>query len=541
MVIGVRTKSKQVWQGAVVLTIAAIISKLLSAAYRVPYQNLAGDIGYYIYQQVYPIYGIAFALSTYGFPVILSRLLAERYEEDDLKGIKRILIIASCFLLLIGTVSFSLLYFGANFIANFMGDSELVLLLKIIAFSFLLLPFISLLRGYFQGQNNMRPTAISQIVEQTVRTATIILITYLFITKGYDVYQTGAGAVFGSLLSGISAIFILVAFLFRQSRSKRFKKGAASSNIKASMIIKILIRDGITICITGMLLMLFQLVDALSLFSLLSASGMTDIDAKSAKGIYDRGQPLIQLGTVVATSLSLSLVPLISSARIRNDFLFIQEKIHLALRVSVVVGVGAAVGLALVMESTNIMLFENNLGTNVLIVLSFSIFFTSIILTISSILQGLGHPILPAIAVFLGVVLKWGLNDLLIPMFHTMGAAVASLIAYLIMVIVLYVFLKTKITVVLMRTHLIRKIPFAILSMMISLTLFFYVTEYMFIDFESSRLFSAIKAIMGVLFGGIVYLIMIVRGNIFTEEELLLIPFGEKLVIFLRKKAGDEK
>lgn len=524
-----------IWQGALILTIAGIITKILSAVYRIPYQNLAGDIGFYIYQQVYPFYGIALMLSTYTFPMIVSKLLAERYEIDDQEGVRKVLLTSFLFFLIFGLFGFCSLYFGAYQLASFMGDVKLAPLLKIISFCFLLLPLISILRGYFQGQNNMKPTAISQVIEQFVRVITIILSTFLLLSNGYTVYTAASGAVFGSITGGFCAIFVLVAYWWMSQRKKR-KSHKVYSNIQMRSILKTLLIEGMMICISGMLLILMQLVDSLSLYSMLVQSGMDDTQAKIAKGVYDRGQPLIQLGTVVATSLSLSLVPLISSAKVRGDLLFIQEKIHLALRVSMVVGVGASLGLACIMRPTNMMLFEDSQGTMILIVLAFSILFTTFILTISSILQGLGFMGVPAIIVLGGMMIKWGLNVLFIPIFHEMGAAVASIVAYGCMAVLLTFYLKTKQSIHIPFYSVISKIGLAALIMVLALLGLFVLINNLFIHFQSNRIFATIQALGGVMVGGISYLFVIIKANVFTPKEISLLPYGDKLFERLQKQ-----
>ena len=94
--------SKKLLKGTFILTAAALITKILSAVYRVPFQNIVGDIGFYIYQQVYPFYGIALALSTYGFPVIISKMIAEREEGKNEKEVLHVLQSSFVFLSLTG-------------------------------------------------------------------------------------------------------------------------------------------------------------------------------------------------------------------------------------------------------------------------------------------------------------------------------------------------------------------------------------------------------------------------------------------------------
>lgn len=212
-----RSPEEKIWRGAVVLTIAAFVTKLLSAFYRVPYQNIVGDVGFYIYQQVYPIYGIVMSLALYGYPIVISKLVAERVAGRDHKGVVSVLLVSLLFLCSLGLLIFSVLYVGAKQVAIWMGDAELAPLVRLLSFSFLLFPFIALLRGYFQGENNMIPTAVSQVGEQLVRVMTIIFLSYLFIKSGRTVYDAGAAAVFGSFAGGLTALLLLTAYWLRRA------------------------------------------------------------------------------------------------------------------------------------------------------------------------------------------------------------------------------------------------------------------------------------------------------------------------------------
>jgi PST family polysaccharide transporter len=161
-----------------------------------------------------------------------------------------------------------------------------------------------------------------------------------------------------------------------------------------------------------MLIIFIQMVDALNLYSLLVSNGVEKETAKSLKGIFDRGQPLVQLGTVVATSLSLSLVPLISSERLKKKPEFLHHKIKLAMRISIVVGIGATAGLWTIIRPTNMMLFENGSGSSILGVLSIVIFLNTIISTMVAIMQGLGNLVFPAAVIVISLPLKYVLKML---------------------------------------------------------------------------------------------------------------------------------
>lgn len=519
-------------KGAFALTIAALVTKVLSAVYRVPFQNIVGDIGFYIYQQVYPIYALALVLSTYGFPVVLSKLYMERENSGDRAATKRLLVVSGGFIFTFCLAVFLLLYFGAGRLASIMGDHDLAILIKVVAAVFLLIPFTSVFRGYFQGSGNMVPTAYSQVSEQLIRVGTILTASALLIKEGYDLYKVGAGAVFGSVTGGLAGILILLIFIWYG----RLKKGNMRVVLRdvvdfhdTKIIIKALVLQGVAICISNMLLIFMQLADSLNLYSLLLGTGLNAEDAKSWKGVYDRGQPLIQLGAVVATSMSLSLVPLITNAKMKKSKEGLHKHIKLSLEVSLVIGLGAAAGLLAIMEPTNIMLFENSKGSEVLQVLALLILPASLILTIIAILQGLGHTFFPAVVVLGGFVFKYGVNVWLVPAYGTMGAAMASNAALWFILFTLYIKLRRTHRQPLLSGKFLAVSIVAALLMFAVLQVFLNITD-LIMPSAGGRIAAGMQALLAVAAGGFMYLFAIIRGRLFTVEELTMLPFGSKFM-----------
>ncbi|CAG9623086.1 putative polysaccharide biosynthesis protein [Sutcliffiella rhizosphaerae] len=521
---------QKVWNGAMILTVAGILTKILSAVYRVPFQNIVGDVGFYIYQQIYPFYGVAIVLATYGFPVVISKIIAEHPLEGRDLAARKIRWVSFLFLLLLGLLCFILLYVGAFSIASLMGDEELAVLIKMVAFSFLILPFVSVWRGSFQGMGDMTPTAVSQVSEQLVRVAIIIILSYALVKAGFSLYDVGAGALFGSVAGGFAAVLVLL-FFYQKNKRRNIHHQTAKIELPTSFsIIKALIVQGMTICITSLLLILFQMVDAFTIYAGLINGGMMEETAKELKGIYDRGQPLIQLGTVVATAFSLSLVPFIILSGGKGKE--VKEKINLSIRVSIAVGAGAAFGIAWLITPINTMLFSNGSGSMVLGVLGFSILFCSISLTAAAILQGLGNPYLPALYVIIGIALKYILNIVLIPAFHTLGAAISTVTAFGLVALLLLIALKKRTGNLMMKKLAITPLLTSIGMMSATLAVFLLFTDPYVGD---SRLLSTIQGFLGVMIGGFVYLVILVKNSFFSKEEWMLIPLGKQLVKLLNK------
>lgn len=535
--VGPNRNSNDWFNGAIILTIGALITKILSAVYRVPFQNIVGDMGFYIYQQVYPFYGLALVLSTYGFPVIISKHFIELKERNQSEKAVGFILQSYFILSIIGILSFITLYSGSTWLAKQMNDPGLAMLLKVISIVFLIFPIISVLRGYFQGVGNMIPTAASQVGEQLIRVLTILTCAILFTNKGLSLYVVGSGATFGSITGGLVSIFILVMFFLSQKKMINWKTLLNRQLFfDLRKVIKLLMLQGFAVCISGMVLIFVQLADSLNMLTLLIHTGLDPEAAKVLKGVYDRGQPLIQLGTIVATSMSLSLVPVISSERIKSSVTQLQEKIRFALQISLIIGAAAAVGLLAIIQPTNMMLFENQDGSTVLALLTPIIFFGSMILTAIAILQGLGVMFFPAGVILLTFIIKYGLNLILIPELASIGAAMATNVSMAIGLYLLWWKLRKIVNKPFLTSIFILKLTTATILMFIVLKAIQFFTHPFYQIIQSDRLVATIQSISGVAVGGLLFFMVILRMNLLSIENLTLLPFGSKLLYLLPKK-----
>jgi PST family polysaccharide transporter len=523
--------SKLFMKGALTLTIAALAVKVLSAVYRIPFQNIVGDVGFYIYQQVYPIYGIAVAFSTYGFPVAISKLIAQGEERDR----SRILTASFVFLSLVGVLLFLALYFQAKTIAAVMGDLKLARLIQIISLSFLMMPFLSVARGLFQGKGDMVPTAVSQVTEQLIRVGAILGFSYLFVHLGSNLYTVGESALFGSIMGGLASSIVLIFFL-KHRRESIFRVQHFSFGVMERRFIQTLALEGIAICLSSMMLVLFQFMDALSLYSSLVDSGISKSAAKVVKGIYDRGQPLLQVGTVVATSFSLTLVPIISASYQENDYESVHKSIRIAVKISFVIGLAAMAGLLNILVPTNIMLFENQSGSDILAFFSVGILLSSMAITFSGILQGVGSPYFPAIVLVIGLVAKYVGNLYLVHLFGAVGAAFSTVLSLLLTSLILFLKIKAFMRIQVLTWSFVGQSLLAAAAMTALLQVWSFLFRYL--DFSSTRLHAAVESIGGVFLGGTVFLILILKMKLFTKEELALFPLGGKLVQIGEKLNG---
>lgn len=511
--------------------LAGITARIMGAVYRVPFQNIAGDVGYYVYQQVYPFYGIAFALAMYGFPVIISKMVAEGKEIKNGQNNGDTLVISSFVLGVLSIGLFAATFFGASMIANFMKDPLLIPAIKAVSFSFLLLPVISVLRGVYQGSENMLPTGVSQVMEQLTRVAFILCVSVIIAGNNGSPYDIGTFASFGGVLGGLVALITLL-FYFHQhkinlNRSKRL------TYTKVWSVTKRLIIDGFAISIAASVLILFQFIDAFEIPYLLADK--TD-SVKQQKGIFDRGQPLLQLGIVVATSISLSLVPYISNAYAKRDWKAIAEGAATALKLGLLLGGAAAVGLAIIITPTNIMLFENQAGSAVLGVLGISILFATIALIAAGIIQGLGKSLVITSNVLIGALVKVLINLILLPSLGIMGAAIATVSGMAVIALLnLYVLYRNVPELIKQRFYSTR-----IIASLLAMTLVTFgwkeLLDFLLASNETNRVLASFKAFSTAIIGVVTYLLCLVKWPIWEEAELSYLPSFIARISKIRKR-----
>lgn len=331
------------FRGAGILAIAGFISKILAALYRFPYQNLVGDQGFYAFQQVYPFYSIITTLSLVALPNFLSSLLHSSDEaEADMQQFFQLSLILSF-------ASFFILSIFSQPIANLMGQEKLTAPFIMSISPLLLVPFLSLYRGILQGNSKMGKTAISQIIEQVIRVILIILAA-VFFTFSHDIYTISFLAMFGSLIGGICSLIYLIVttplqfkqlftnFFLLTKKVNIIKKFGLSSLIFTFFMVYMLVLQMIDV---------FFVKHALMHMSIPLGSN----ESETLKGIYDRGQPFLQLGLVITTSILTDALPKLSIKKT------IPKKIW---SVVIQLSITITAGLFILLPSMNDILFKSH-------------------------------------------------------------------------------------------------------------------------------------------------------------------------------------
>lgn len=518
-----KRESHLVWRGAAILTGAALLVKIMSALYRLPYQNFAGDVGFYVYQQVYPFYALAVALGSTGFPIVISKYMAEAGERHDAKvDVQRHALIA---LLLICGFFFAALFIFAQPLAALIGDQHLAALIRIAASAYLFVPIVALLRGTFQGdKENMLPTALSQIGEQVTRVCFILgLSWYLFLNHG-DAYAFGLVATSGSAFAPLVTLIILILFLPRKKQFayELFSRSDVAINWR---MVKTLITAGCLFSILAVPLLSFQLIDSLTVLRLLGKMHLAD--PRAEKGIYDRAYILTQFGMIASASLTVAMVPRLAQlAALRKHYEF-QMEATLSIKVSVAFGAAAAAGLMMISREVNIMLFRNADGTAAFAIASFTMLTLSIILTASGILEANGKPWVPFYFLVLGSCVKGAANYFLIPHFAIVGAALGTCLGTAAAAVMSLVYLHRHALTERLPWRAVVKLGIALSGMAASVSLWKRIISR-FTDPLSARPAASVLALSGAVVGGVVFIVILYMVRFLNKHDLKRLPIRRK-------------
>lgn len=509
---------KTVMQGALLLSVASLIAKILSAVYRVPFQNMVGNTGFYVYQQIYPIYGIGMTFALSGLPMFISKLVAETEDETA-----KYTLLARIFVIMAGAslLLFAGLQFFASQIAAGMGDPGLTPIIRAVSWMFLFSPFLAVSRGYFQGEYDMRPTATSQLAEQTIRVTVILVVAYWAMHHHWNVYRMGSWAMSSAAIAAVAASAVMLYYVFRD-RINFLGHLSEPNGPSYRQLAKRLLIEGGTISLFASMMVLLQLVDSFTVMRGLMLHGYLPIWAKAVKGVYDRGQPLVQLGLVVATSFSSSLLPSLTQALNQGRRQQFIRQANTVIRMSLTIATAAAIGLVALMPEVNQLLFGNQQGNGMLSVYVLSIIFATLIMIYNSILQSLNQFTVTIAGLGLGLLIKLLFNEHAVVSFGAVGASWVTVLSLLVMAAFLMAQLRKQHLTAFTNGFLLKMTSVSFL-MLVGVRITMLVASW-FTGGLSPRVMALANAIIGIAVGAVMFIYLALKFNLLALREWLVLP-----------------
>jgi len=407
-------------KNATILTLLMLVKKGLSIVYKIPYQNLTGDAGFYVFQQVYPFIAILMILTGFALPTVIGSLLSENHYSGMIKDkLKRAMWIFSL-------VAFTILFLGNRQIALIMGDVLLAPVIRIASVHFLFLPPIAYMRGVLQSRTEtIKKFGYSVVIEQISRVASVLVVLYLFGIQHHSYYQIAKLALLFSLISPIVTVMHLYlmkpiddaqSFLPLKEKPQFFRRG-----------MYLMLGSGI--------LVIFALVDSFLVFNML-VTIETQADAMILRGVLERGLPLVQAGTFFVGSLVALVMSQFEQAE--NDK---QKKIAFStgLFYILALAIPAAIGLIMVMPSLNMALFTNQYGNDALQMMMIQIVLYSVVVLLTATLSREERQSFVLASLLTGFLIKLLITAPLVRHMGIDGAALSSVLSLSVMCLIMLI------------------------------------------------------------------------------------------------------
>lgn len=520
-------KNKSFMYGAAILLMANLIVKVIGAVFKIPLTYILGETGMGLFGTSYTIYTWLFVIATAGFPVAISKMIAESTAMGRAKETDKIFKISLLVLGIIGVLGTGILYLFADTF-SFMTTNTFLAApgIRAIAPAVFFVSIMSVFRGYFQGRQNMIPTAASEVVESLGKLVIGFGAAYLLVGRGVE--YGSSGAVFGvSMGAGVAMIMLIVVFMVGRRKETEVKSGEVS---RAGAILKRLIVIAFPITIGASVFTLTSVIDLAMIMRRLAVAGIGEKDAIALYGLYSGyAIPIFNMPSTLVSSISVSIVPAIAAAYVKRDIDETQKIINGGLKITTLFALPCAIGIALLSNPILTLLYNNGRAASMLSILGYAVVFVSLVLVTNAILQAIGKVWVPVINMAAGGVLKIVINYFLVgnPSININGAPIGTTCCYVLILLLNLIVIAKTMGIKYDISSLLVKPLLSVAVMAVAVLIGYNIFG------ESGRILAAAVPIMA---GALSYFVMILITKPLADDEILMLPKGEKILKILKRK-----
>lgn len=360
-------------KGTMILVVGGLITRGLGTVYRIFLSRFIGSEAIGLYQMAFPTLIMLITIVTAGLPIAVSKLVAEANAKQDKYMERKILFISLTIVIPVSIIISTIYYLLIPFISKYLlTDERVYLTLLAIVPIIPIISISSILRGYFQGKQNMIPTATSLIVESTFRMVFGMLLSLYFLQYGIE--YASAGAMVGMTIGEIAGFIVLIiTYFFNKNKKYINRQPLLKTNRDISSKISRLAIPITTSQIFGSFA--YFLEPGIVAHSLALAGITTSIATAQYGQLAGMALLIIIFPTVITNSLSDSLIPAVSQANANKDIRTIYKRLHQTLRVAFIIGIGAAVFLFITADLIAVALFNiKEVGELIKIIAPFGVF-----------------------------------------------------------------------------------------------------------------------------------------------------------------------
>lgn len=420
-------------KGTFILTAAGIVVKVIGSLNWIFLSRVLGGEGIGIYQMAFPLYLLALSVSSAGIPVAISIITAEKIALHDYRGANRVFKLSLLLLTVTGLALSLLLYFKAGWLIEerIIRDARVYYSLIALSPAIFLVTIISSFRGYLQGWQIMTPTAVSQIVEQLFRVATMLVLASLLLPRGLEL--AAGGASLGAGAGAAAALVVLIYYYWRLKKEKRdlFRAGdTAAGRESGALIIRRLARLALPVSLSSIMLPLVANLDLLVVPLRLEEAGYSVEQATELFGyLTGMAVPLVNLATILTAALATSLVPSIAQAYSLGEQGSVYYRTAAAMRLANVATIPFSIMLWVLAEPVVSVVYHAPGAADATRVMAAGVFLLGLHQVSTGVLQGLGRTTIPVVNMGIAAALKVALNWVLtaLPALGIKGAAWATL------------------------------------------------------------------------------------------------------------------
>ncbi len=530
-------------KGFAILSLAGIINKFLALAYLPIQTMIVGNYGNGIISAGYKIYILIFALSNAGVPVAISKLISERTALGDYKGAQKILRIAGLMLISLGVFFCSVMLIGAGWISKQIEQPNAKLMLLALAPTLLFTSISAIFRGYYQGRQNMIPSALSQVIEQALNSVLTVVFAALLIKYGIKI--AAAGTTIGTSVGALGAALFLV-FLYKKNKHQRIDEIKRSNYIGPKVtnteVIKQILAYALPAILGLVAVNASEIIDLKFGVSRMIVGGISSSHATELYGILtNQYQRILNLPLAITASLPAALIPAIAYASASKDLSLLYRKISESFKVVLMITIPSAVGLSILAKPIITLVFFStklNQGSDLMQIGSWVMVFMAIIYVQTATLIGIGKAYIPPVNMLIGMTFKLIANYFLIviPSINIKGAVIGSTLGFIITCVLNQIAIR-KSTGLSVKYAAIsyRPIIASVIMGSVAYSLFYLSDKFLFILIKNSLLVNDISVLIAVLAGASLYVLILLFTKAIDSDDIIKLPWGNKINILLNK------
>ena len=532
-------KKQNFLHGAVILTAALIVVKILGAVYKIPLGNILGDDGYGYFLAAYTVYNVFYTVSTAGVPVALSRLIAAAEANERPMQIRRYFRVALITFFIVGLICSLAMFLFPTELAIAINHEQSAQSIWALSPSVLLCCMLAVYRGYFQGRSNMFPTAVSQVLEVLFKVLFGLALVVLFRNMDRSLPLQSAAAISGVTVGSLAALLYLIVHKRRNFGDTPLPAQHTDQPNSYADTLKALLIVAIPISIGASVQSVINLIDTWQMGLLETGAGLSTPVADVLYGVYGKAQTLYNLPATIISSLSVSVVPAVAAQLALKNFQSAKSTSETALRITAVLALPMAVGLAVLSMPIMKVIYWSaaEQGGQLLMILAIASFFLCMVTVMTGILQAAGKERLPVIAAAIGGAVKVGVNWWLIskPEVNIFGAAIGTVCCFFVICVLDFLFMKQCFGEF---PHLgkILARPLVSTAVMGGSAFGMYQLCRLVLGADPGRMMMAVYLAASIGAAVVVYLVMVIVTRSITAEDMKLVPGGEKLAKVLKMK-----